>query len=262
MRRRAKKSLGTWWLRHLSTRTATTSSSEQCFYQKHVHDSLPEQVHSVPIQEKDGTAQYVMIDDLLELIALVQVGVLEFHPWGARGDNVEKPDRIVFDLDPAPEVAWPTVVAGAREVRELLKSQGLETFVRTSGGKGLHIVVPLVRRSTWAQVSQFAEAVARALAAERPDKYTANMSKAKRKGKIYVDYLRNQRGATAIASDSTRARPGAPVATPLDWDELSSESLLDKFTVESVPRRLSRLKHDPWQRFFDVRQSLKALQAR
>jgi bifunctional non-homologous end joining protein LigD len=191
----------------------------------------------------------MVIEDLAGLISIVQMGALEIHPWPARADDVERPDMLVFDLDPAPDVAWKNVVQGARDVRELLEKLGITSFLRTSGGKGLHVVVPLARRNTWEEAKAFAKAVADNL-------YIATMSKAKRVGKVFVDYLRNQRGATAIASYSTRARSGAPVATPLAWDELSARIKPDTFHVKNVPKRLAGLKEDPWKGFFVVRQSI------
>ena len=152
------------------------------------------------------------------------MGTLELHPWPAREDNVERPDYLVFDLDPGEGTTWKDVVRGAVEMRELLEDVGFTTFLRTSGGKGLHVVVPIDRRTTWDDFKRFAKSVADKMTREAPDRYIATMSKAKRHGKIFIDYLRNQRGATAIASYSTRRRKGAPVATPIAWDELNAKT--------------------------------------
>jgi bifunctional non-homologous end joining protein LigD len=186
------------------------------------------------------------------------MGVLEFHPWPARADHLERPDYLVFDLDPGDGVAWSAVVEGAKAMRERLANLGLESFPRTTGGKGLHVVVPLARRNTWEELKGFAKAVADAVVRDDPRHYIATMSKAKRRGKIFVDYLRNQRGATAIASYSTRSRPGATVATPLAWKELTSRLDPKKFTVKTIPGRLARITADPWGGFSSVKQSITA----
>lgn len=250
-------------LPHISGRPLTlvrcpAGQAGKCFYQKHLTDSMPESVHGVKIKEKDGVDEYVVVDDLAGLISLVQLGVLEFHPWPAREDNVERPDRLVFDLDPDEKVSWPSVRQAAQEVRDCLEMLGLQSFLRTSGGKGLHVVVPIDRRSDWDEVKEFTRGVAELMMRTAPDRYVANMSKAKRRGKIYVDYLRNQRGATAVASYSTRARAGAPVATPLTWDELPKVKRADYYTVANVPERLRRLRKDPWEGFWRARQSITA----
>jgi bifunctional non-homologous end joining protein LigD len=197
-----------------------------------------------------------LIEDLAGLVSLVQMGVLEFHPWAARKDNLERPDFLVFDLDPGQGVAWKDVVAGAKAMRDKLSELGLESFLRTTGGKGLHVVVPIARRTTWDDAKAFAKAVADAIVRDDPRRYIATMSKAKRRGKIFVDYLRNQRGATAIASYSTRARAGATIATPLAWSELTARLDPRKFTVKSVPARLAARKADPWADFAVQKQSI------
>jgi bifunctional non-homologous end joining protein LigD len=228
----------------------------ECFYQKHLTGYMPEAVEGVRVKEKGKSEEYVMIRDLAGLISLVQMGVLEIHPWPARVDKLERPDYLVFDLDPGEGVEWKAVVAGAREVKERLEGAGLRAFLRTSGGKGLHVVVPLQRRNTWDELKQFAKSVADTMTRDAPDRYLATMSKAKRRGKVYIDYLRNQRGATAIASYSTRARDGAAVATPISWEELTATSRADKYNVSNLPKRLGKLSRDPWEGFFSVRQSL------
>jgi bifunctional non-homologous end joining protein LigD len=252
-----------WILPHLVNRPLTLVRCPEgpnggCFYQKHLTSSMPKALRGVKIQEKDKWEEYVVVDDLEGMISLVQIGVLEFHPWPARADDVERPDRIVLDLDPGEGVAWKSVADAARELRDFLAELGLTSFLRTSGGKGLHVVVPLSRRNTWDQLKGFAKGVADTMATQRPDHYLATMSKAKRKGKVYVDYLRNQRGATAVASYSTRSRPTAPVATPLAWEELSSRVKADTFRVSNIFKRLDSLEEDPWKDFFTTRQSLTA----
>ena len=184
------------------------------------------------------------------------MSVLEIHTWGSQADQIDKPDRLIFDLDPDPSVDWPHVVAAAEEVRLLLAELGLISFVKTTGGKGLHIVVPIQRRISWGEAKAFCRAVADFLVAAAPDRYIATMSKAARRGKIFVDYLRNDRGATAIAPYSTRARAGATVSVPIGWEELSGRLKSDHFTIRNLPQRLSRLKNDPWAEIFDVKQSI------
>ncbi len=250
-----------WVLPHVVDRPLTIvrcpqGRSGQCFYQKHWKETLPDAVDQVAIKEKQSQDQYLVIHDLPGLISLVQVNALELHPWGSRTDKLESPDRIVFDLDPGEGVKWAEVCDGARDVRVTLEQVGLASFLRTSGGKGLHVVVPLQRRNSWDEADDFAGQIAAALAQRHPDRYVANMRKALRKGKIFIDYLRNKRGATSVASYSTRSRPGAPVATPLDWGELKRVPAADAFNVENVPQRLARLKRDPWEGLEKSRQSL------
>ncbi len=228
----------------------------KCFYQKHMTDSLPDELDSVEIRERDGRAPYIVVRNLAGLIALVQIGTLEIHPWSCRTDDVEKPDMIVMDLDPAPDVAWSEVVKGARELRDRFNEQGLESFVRTTGGKGLHVVCPVERSTGWDELNAFARRVAERLAETQPERYLTQAGKAKRKGKIFVDYLRNSRGATAIASYSTRSRRGATVATPLRWDEIGNLDDGAAYNVKSVLRRLQALEADPWDGFFETRQSI------
>ncbi len=248
-----------WILPHVADRPLSLvrcprGMTGECFYQKHVSDSVPDAIHGVEIREENGIGVYVMIRDLAGLIALVQLGVLEMHPWGARADRIERPDRLVMDLDPGPGVTWKTLQEAAVEMRGVFEELGLESWLRTSGGKGLHVVVPFERRTSWDDLKAFTAGISRLMERRSPSRYVATMSKAKRHGKIYVDYLRNSRGATAVASYSTRARAGAPVATPLRWDELSRVDDPAAFNVRSVPRRLASLKVDPWNGFLDVRQ--------
>jgi len=195
-------------------------------------------------------------DALPAVIGLVQMGVLELHTWGAKTDAIERPDRIIIDLDRDPVVTWKSVIEAAQLVKTLLNGLELECFVKTTGGKGLHVVLPLQRVHTWDEVKAFAKALADHLVRLIPDRFIANMSKHKRSGKIYVDYLRNARGATAIAAFSTRARAGAPVSLPLAWDELSADIRSDHFTIANVPARLQGLKEDPWRNYFIVKQRL------
>jgi bifunctional non-homologous end joining protein LigD len=252
-----------WMLPHLVDRPLSLvrcpagQAAGKCFYQKHAGDGTPGELGRVKIKEKDGPEEYVYVRDMEGLLSLVQMSVLEIHPWGAKRDNVEKPDRLTFDLDPGPDVAWPRVIDAAFAVRELLTTDyGLESFLKTTGGKGLHVVVPISpRRHGWNEAKQFCRHVAEQIANRDPKRYTVNMAKAQRAGRIFVDYLRNDRGATAVAAYSTRARPGAPISTPLDWDELTPAIRSDHFHVGNFAARLTALKADPWKKIGDVKQS-------
>ncbi len=233
-----------------------SGADEKCFYQKHAKDSIPDLVPRVRIEEKDGAEPYMFVDGLPSLIALVQIGVLEFHVWGSRRDRLERPDRLVFDLDPDEELAFGAVARAALDLRERLAGLGLESFPKSTGGKGLHVVVPVTRRSDWDEARGFTQAVARAMVADEPDRFTAKMTKSRRTGRIFVDYLRNARNATAIADYSTRARPGAPVAAPLAWDEVSPRAKdPPSHSIRDVPARLVE-GGDPWAGYDDVRQSI------
>jgi bifunctional non-homologous end joining protein LigD len=185
------------------------------------------------------------------------MGVLEIHLWGARADRIERPDRIVFDLDPAPDVPFARVVAAARRLRDVLEASGLRSFPKTTGGKGLHVEVPIGRVHGWDEAKAFSRRVAEAMVAESPDRYVATASKAKRTGKIFVDWLRNGRGATAVAPYSTRARAGATVATPLSWDEVTARLRPDRWSIRTVPRRVGT-DPDPWDGLTGLAQRLPA----
>lgn len=225
------------------------------FFQKHAI-SAPDAIRQVPIPEERGTQDYLVVDNLAGLIALVQMAALEIHPWGSLADNIERPDRMIFDFDPDQTVAWEQVIAAAREVRDRLKKLNLESFAKTTGGKGLHVVVPIQRRYSWNEVKQFARSVADAMVADSPDRYTTSIRKASRAGRIYIDILRNTQGATAIAPFSTRANPSATVAAPLAWDELSADLHSDSIDVVGMAQRMRVLRKDPWAGFFKLKQSL------
>ncbi len=250
-----------WILPHLKGRPLTLvrcpeGYDKECFYQKHATDTVPEVVGRVEIPEGKKTVFYMVADSLPAITGLIQMGVLEIHTWGAKRDRLDSPDRIILDLDPDPSVAWKSVVEAAQLVRTLLDELRLASFIKTTGGKGLHVVIPLQRVHSWEEVKAFSKAMADHLARLIPDRFIANMSKQKRKGKIYVDYLRNARGATAIAAYSTRARAGAPVSVPLAWEELSPDLRSDHFTVGNVVDRLKGLKRDPWQDYLTMKQKL------
>jgi bifunctional non-homologous end joining protein LigD len=248
--------------RPLSLVRCPQGRSSKCFFQKHDSGGFPEELKRVEIVEGTGASgQYFYVTDLKGIVAGVQMGVLEFHIWGSRADQLEKPDRIIFDLDPDVGLDFDDVRAAAFDVRDRLADIGLTTFPMLSGGKGFHIIAPLVRRAAWPEVKAFCKAFAVMLGEDAPDRYVANMAKARRKGRIFVDYLRNERGSTAIAPYSTRARDNAPVAAPLTWEEARTVAAANVFTVETMPRRAQKV-GDPWPGYFDVRQSItKAMQA-
>ena len=226
-----------------------------CFYQKHIGYWAPDTLRRVRIQEKKKVGQYLVVDDLPGLIGLAQIGILEVHTWNSTVDHLEQPDRAVFDLDPDTSVGWPAVVTAAERVHELLDGLGLTAFVKTTGGKGLHVVTPLRPESGWDECAEFARVLAEALARQHPQEYLTEASKSARKGKIFIDWLRNVRGATSIAAYSTRARAGAPVSTPITWDELP-RTRPDEYTVQTLPRRLDSLRKEPWDGYDEAARPL------
>jgi bifunctional non-homologous end joining protein LigD len=244
--------------RLLSLVRCPNGSGQKCFYQKHPGNGTSDDLRRFAVNEKDKVEEHLALYDLAGLVSLVQMGVLEIHIWGSQADQYEKPDRLIFDLDPDPAVDWPQVVTAAKEVRLLLKELGLVSFVKTTGGKGLHVVVPVQRRTNWEDAKAFSKAVADFMVAAAPTRYIAKMSKAARKGKIYVDYLRNDRGSTAIAPYSTRNRRGASVSVPITWEELSGRMTSEHFTIRNLPSRLANLKRDPWAEITKTKQSITA----
>jgi bifunctional non-homologous end joining protein LigD len=252
-----------WALPHLAHRPLSLMRCPQghhkhCFYQKHLGAGVPDVVGRVAIVEKSVAGTYLVVEDLAGLVAMVQLAVLEIHPWGSTVDRLETPDRITFDFDPDEGLSWPAVTAAALEMREALRGIGLESFAKTTGGKGLHVVVPVAPKLGWDAVKEFAKWVAERFVAAYPDRFTAKMAKRARTGRIFIDYLRNGRGATAIGAYSPRARPGAPVATPLFWEEVERGVRPSEFTVLTVPKRLLRLKTDPWAGMATLRQAIGA----
>ncbi len=221
----------------------------ESFFQKHAWKGLNANVVLVDDPKEPGDEKLITIQDLDGLIALVQAAVLEIHPWGCTIADWQHPDMIVMDLDPGEGVAWEQVISAAEEVRDRLTARGLAAFVKTSGGKGLHVVTPLKPQADWSALKTFTKTMAGQMAADSPDRYVATITKSKRQGKILIDYLRNQRGATAVAAFSTRARPGAAVSAPLTWEELGPAIGPAHFTVENMPIRLASLSADPWEGF-------------
>jgi bifunctional non-homologous end joining protein LigD len=217
-----------------------------CFYQKHWPNTLPAGVDTVDVREESGKREpYVVVRDGQGLVSLVQHGVLEVHTWGARADDIEHPDRVVFDLDPAPDVPWNRVVATARRLRALLTACGLTSWVKTTGGKGLHVVLPIAPDISWSDLHDFVRLATARLVADDPHGLIDTASKSARTGRIYIDYLRNGRGATAVAPWSTRAREGAPIAVPISWTQLERLDRGNGVSVADAGAWLSRFR-DPW----------------
>ena len=253
--------ISSWILPHIVERPLSLlrcpeGRGKACFFQKHAGSGVPEHLRPVTVTEEKARREYLFVEDERGLVSLAQMGVLEIHPWGSRVNRPEEPDRMILDLDPGPGVDWARVIEGGRRIRSMLDKLGLTSFVKTTGGKGLHVVVPLVPRQPWSVLKEFSRAIAAEMARRFPRDYTASLPKAERAGRIFVDYLRNSRGATAVAAYSTRAWAGAPVSTPLAWPELGVGLRSDRFTVQNLEKRLATLKKDPWDGFFKLRQSI------
>jgi bifunctional non-homologous end joining protein LigD len=244
--------------RPLSVIRCPNGTGKQCFFQTH-HTPGLDRVDRVRLKEEGGNnANYLVANTDEAVLELVQFNSLEFHPWGAHADDPDHADRVVFDLDPGPGVAWEEVKRSALQVRDLLKKLKLKSFLRTTGGKGLHVVLPLAPAVEWATVKAFAKSVAETMAKAEPQRFVSTSTLKLRPKKIFIDYLRNGRGATAVASYSLRARPGAPVAMPLAWTELAALKRADAFTLKNVPALLKK-RRDPWAGIDDLRQDLRAL---
>lgn len=228
-----------------------------CFFQKHPTPALGTEVFPIRLLQKRGIANHLFIRDAAGLLALVQANTLEFHPWNCYVTDLEHPDRLVFDLDPGEGVTWSVVVRAARDVRNTLQRLGLESAVRLSGGNGVHVVVPLTAGTTgWLQASAFSRSVAQAMSTRIPDVFVSHAGKAQRQGRIFIDWLRNHRGATSVANWSLRARPGAPVAVPLRWSELGDTSSAHAYDLATALARIRCLRRHPWDEIFGLDQRL------
>jgi bifunctional non-homologous end joining protein LigD len=252
-----------WMLPHVRGRPLTLvhcpeGVGGECRFMKHSKLWAPEAVRRVRIQEKTKVGEYLVIDDAAALLSVVQMDVLEIHTWNSTADDLEEPDRLVLDLDPGPDVRWADVAAAARTVREALQALGLASAVKTTGGAGLHVVVPLAPERDWAECLAFSRALAAALARHAPHLFTIRYARQGREKKILLDYLRNNRTNTSIAAFSTRARPSAAVSVPLAWEELGPRLRPERFTVRTVPRRLRELGADPWATYWTSRQRISA----
>jgi bifunctional non-homologous end joining protein LigD len=255
-----------WVLPHVADRPITlvrcpTGRQRACFYQRHAGSGVPKELRQVAIPGFEKSGDYLYVRDLRGLVALVQMVVLEIHPWNARIDRTDRPDRVIFDLDPGEGVSFGEVTASALEIRGLLEHRGLASIAKTTGGKGLHVIVPIARRYGWDEVKAFARAFGEELARNAPDRYLIRLSKAERRGRILVDYLRNDPTSTAIAPYSTRARDGAPVALPIAWTEVKAGLDPRAFNLRSVPSLLQG-RADPWLGVEGRRQLLPATESR
>jgi bifunctional non-homologous end joining protein LigD len=230
----------------------------QCFYQKHADKAVNAAVARVEVRESKGMATYLSASTPAALIGLLQWGVIELHPWGSRKPRLDRPDRLIFDFDPDAGLPWSEVVTAVTLLRTLLEEMKLTGFVKTTGGKGLHVVLPIRATLTWDEAKSFSRGVAEFFVRTFPGRFISTVSKAERKGKIFIDYLRNSEGATAIAPYGVRARANAPVSTPIDWSELAQDVRNDHFNLRNVPERLASLARDPWADFFEVKQSITA----
>ena len=245
-------------LPHVAMRPITmvrcpTGRQKNCFYQRHAGAGIPRQIEKVTVPGFDNP--YLFIRDLPGLIALVQIGVLEIHPWGVTVERPDRADRMIFDLDPGEGLGFADVVAAALEVRERLAALGLASFVKTTGGKGLHVVVPIAPVHEWPKVKAWAKAFSEAMAADEPERYLTRIAKAERVGRLFIDYLRNDPTSTAVGPYSTRSRPGAPVAMPLPWSEIGPELDPGRFTVRTVAGLVEN-REDPWAEMINLRQRL------
>jgi bifunctional non-homologous end joining protein LigD len=249
-------------LPHLSGRPLTlvfcpTGVGEGCQYLRHSKVWGPKTIRRVKIQEKTKVGEYMVVDSVEALISLVQMNVLEIHTWNSTVGAIERPDRIVFDLDPGENVAWQRVIAAAKRVRSMLAKLELRAWIKTTGGRGLHIVVPIKPERDWSECLEFARAVAALMVEREPDRYTIDFRKAGREDKILIDYLRNNRTNTSICAFSVRAREGAPVSVPIDWNDLKPSLKPAKFTAATV-KPLARGRHgDPWAEYWRANQKLK-----
>jgi len=251
-----------WILPHLAGRPLTLKQcapdADHCRYLRHSGEHAPAHVRVVQIQEKTKVGDYMVVDDEAALISLAQRNIVEFHTWNSTVDRLERPDRLVLDLDPGPDVPWRQMVAAARLVRSALKSVGLQSWLKTTGGKGLHVVAPLLPLAEWSECLEFARSVAFSIAAHEPTRFTTRFAKSGRQSQILIDYLRNNRTNTAVAAYSVRARSRATVSMPLDWDELTPRLDPARWTVKTIGRRLKQLEDgsDPWAGYFRCRQKL------
>jgi bifunctional non-homologous end joining protein LigD len=249
--------IGEWVVPHVAGRPLTLvhcpdGLSAPCIYLRHGKAWGPNALRRVKIQEKTKIGEYLVADSVEGVVALAQMGIVEIHTWNSTAEDIERPNRIVWDLDPGPRVTWKQIVAAARLVRDVLKTLELQSWVKTTGGRGLHVVAPLTPSHDVAQCLEFSRVVSEAIVRTNPRLYTTTFAKAGREQKILIDYMRNNRTNTSVAAFSPRARPGAIVSMPLDWTELREPP--SKWTLTTVPRRLKRLRKDPWARYWTTSQ--------
>ena len=253
--------IGDWIVPHLADRPLTlvrcpNGWNKPCFFQKHANESISEFIDRIDIKEGSGEKPYMMANSTSAVVALVQMGVLEIHPWGSRAPRLGFPDRLIFDFDPDESLGWDRVVEAVNVLRKLLETLQLRPFIKTTGGKGLHVVIPVEPKRGWDDAKAFCKAVAELLVRTFPDRFTSKITKSTREGRIFVDYLRNAENATAIAPYSVRAKANAPVAMPIAWEQLDNDLRFDHFNVRNVPTLLRRRRRDPWAELGSVKQTL------
>lgn len=245
--------------RPLSLVRCPEGSEGTCFYQKHINGKIPDSLQSFPIMEEKGKGVYVSVDSSEGLRELVQINAFELHVWNCHRQSIMRPDQIVMDFDPGPGVPWKEVISAAFELKELLENLNLKSFVKLTGGKGIHVHIPVVPLYDWDQIKSFAQTLALQLVSINPKKYTSNMSKNLRKGKIFVDYLRNGYGATAVVPYSLRAKPLSTVALPLDWKELKRVKSPQDYTLKTALKKVKSRKVDPWKGMMRLQQKIEIL---
>lgn len=248
-----------WILPHVAGRPLTlvhcpAGLAAPCIYLKHAKAWGPSALRRVKIQEKTKIGEYLVADSIEAVISLAQMGIVEIHTWNSTAEDIDRPNRVVWDLDPGPEVTWKQVVKAAGLVRTVLKTLGLTSWVKTTGGRGLHVVVPVTPARGVAECLEFSRDVSEAIARTDPHLYTTTFAKLGREGKILIDYLRNNRTNTSVCAFSPRARPGAMVSMPLDWSELNASP--ERWTLTTVPQRLQRFRADPWAKYWTATQEI------
>ena len=251
--------IGDWIVPHVAGRPLTlvhcpTGLAAPCIYLRHAKAWGPGALRRVRIREKTKIGEYLVADSIEAVVSLAQMGIVEIHTWNSTAEDIERPNRIVWDLDPGPGVSWKQVVKAAGEVRTVLSTLGLDSWVKTTGGRGLHVVVPIVPKRTVAECLEFSRGVSEAIARTDAALYTTKFAKAGRERKILLDYLRNNRTNTSVCAFSPRARAGATVSMPLDWDDLKASPA--RWTLRSVPPRLRRLRLDPWREYWTASQTV------
>ena len=255
------EAVGAWMLPHVAGRPLTLlhcpdGLAAPCNYLRHAKAWGPNALRRVRIREKTKVGEYLVADSVEAIVSLAQMGIVEIHTWNSTDADVERPDRIILDLDPGPRVTWKQIVTAAKLVREVLKTLRLDSWVKTTGGRGLHVVAPIRPERDWSECLVFARDVSAAVARTEPSLYTTTFAKAGREDKLLIDYLRNNRTNTAVSAFSTRARPGAHVSMPVGWRDLSGGP--ERFMLSTVPPRLKRLKADPWAGYWSSTQRLSA----
>jgi bifunctional non-homologous end joining protein LigD len=248
-----------WIVPHVAGRPLTllhcpAGLAAPCLYLKHAKAWGPNALRRVKIQEKTKVGEYLVADSAAAVVSLAQMGIVEIHTWNSTVDDLERPNRIVWDLDPGPEITWKQVVTAAGVVRDTLKTLGLHAWVKTTGGRGLHVVVPIAPARPVAECLEFSRHVSEAIARTDPQRYTTAFAKRGRERRILIDYLRNNRTNTSVSAFSPRARPDATVSVPVDWTELAAAP--ERFTLATVRRRVGRLRADPWAAYWTASQEI------